>query len=109
MFVGARVPDFAGRLFSDRVGIASLYELNALRRRLIDVWRNEDVDVIGHDHKGMEEKATGVAIAEECGDEKFGVQRPLEVAMLLECRYCYGVGFELLADRGHDRRAYPRG
>jgi hypothetical protein len=96
-------------LFADGVGVATFHELNAFRCGLIDGRCNENVDVVGHDYEGMEQEATGVAVAEDCSYEKFGINRALEVAMLLECRDGYSVCFELLADRGHDRRAYPRG
>jgi len=109
MLMIAGVPYFAGRLIACSVGIPSFDELYGFRGRYVCRRSDKDVDVVGHDDEGVDEEFTRVAIAEEGGDEEFGVSRALEVAMLLECRDRDGVCLGLLADCGHEKRAYPRG
>lgn len=65
--------------------------------------------MVGHDHEAVKLEAALVTMLEESLDEKFGVGCALEVAMLLEGRDGDGVGALLLADRGHGKKAYPRG
>lgn len=67
------------------------------------------MDVVGHYYEGVKVKLALVAIAEEGGDEEFGVLGALEVTFALECEYGDGIGALLLADGGHGRKAYPRG
>ena len=67
------------------------------------------MDVIGHDDEAVELKAAFSLMLEERLDEEFGVGYALEVAMLSEGRYRDGVSALLLADCGHEKKAYPRG
>ncbi len=80
----AGVPDRSGTV--EGVGVAPFDELKAAGGRLIDGGSEEYVDVIGHDREAVEEELVLVSVAEECGDEQFGVGSLLEMAMLLECR-----------------------
>ena len=64
---------------------------------------------IRHDGKSMKLEFAAIAITEERCDEEFGVRGALEVAMTLECRDRDCVGAYGLANRGHEKRAYPRG
>jgi hypothetical protein len=71
--------------------------------------RDEEVRVIGHDYEAMELEAIFVTMLEERCDEEFGVGCTLEVAMPLEGQDRDRVGALLLADCGHQEKAYPRG
>jgi len=103
------VPDLAGGLLAYCEGVCALDVLHTLCCRLVDGWRDEDMDVVGHDDEAMELEAAFLAMLEERCDEEFGVGCALEVAMLLEGRDGDRVGALRLADRGHGRKAYPRG
>ena len=67
------------------------------------------MDMVWHEHKGVELKAIFVAMLEESVDEEFAVGCVLEVAMLLEGRDCDGVCALLLADCGHVEESIPQG
>lgn len=107
VFMIAGVPDFAGRLIADGEGIAAFDELDGACGALVDCWCDEDVDVVGHDGEAMELELSGVAVAEESGDEKICVCGALEVAVALEGEDGDGVGALRLSDRGHGREHTP--
>ena len=85
------MPNFACRLLTYCVRVAALDELDATSSSLVDGWRNEDMDVIGHYDECVELESALIAITEECCDEEFGVCGSLEMTMMLECGDCYGV------------------
>lgn len=101
VLVISAMPYLAGRLLAHRERIASLDVLNALCCGLIEGWRNEDMNVIGHDDEAVELESLLLAMLEESFDEEFGIGCALEVAVLLECRDRDGVGALRLADGGH--------
>ncbi len=103
------MPDSPERLLADCVGVSAFDELNAAGCALVDGWRDENVNVIGHDDEGVEFEAALIAITEECGDKELGVCCSLEVSMLLECGDRDGVGVWALTDCGHGQEGIPQG
>ena len=79
---------------------SALDELGAAFDSDIRRWREQDVDVIGHDHEGMKLEFAGVSIAEEGGDEEFGGCRALEEATTLVSHGGEGVGLGFEAHVG---------
>ena len=73
VFVMACDPYFSRRLIPDRVGVSALDELNATSCALVDVWRDEDVYVIGHYDKCVKFETALISIAKESCDEEFGI------------------------------------
>ena len=82
VFVVAGVPDFSGRLVAGCERVAAFDELDGVGCGLIHCWRQENVDVVGHDYESVEEEFALVAIAEKGGDEEIRVGGSLEVTML---------------------------
>ena len=76
--VVAHLPDFAWEFLADGEREAALDELSAAIDGLVGCWGKEDVDVIGHDGESVEVEFSGVAIAEEGGDEELCVCGALE-------------------------------
>ena len=72
------MPDFAGKWLPDGEGEAAFDELDGFARGFGG--GEEDVEVVGHDHVAVEEEAGLVAVAEEGGEEEFGVCGGLEEA-----------------------------
>ncbi len=97
----AGVPDLAGRLLADGVGVAAFDELEASGGGLIDRGGDEEVDVVGHEDEGVEKEAALVSVAEEGGEEEVRVRGALEVAVALVNEDGDGVGGGLLAVGGH--------
>jgi hypothetical protein len=100
MLVIAGVPDI---LLRDRLcceGVSPLDELNALWKRLIYCWCDEQMDVVGHDGEGVQLKLALFAIAKKSFEEEIGIGFILEVAMLKECGDADGVGAALRGGHG---------
>jgi hypothetical protein len=76
---------------------------------LVYRWRDEGVNVVGHNDEAVELETAFVSMLEERLDEEFGVGCTLEVAMLLEGRDGDGLCALLLADCGHDLREHTSG
>jgi hypothetical protein len=70
--------------------------LGAAFDRDIRRWREQDVNVIGHDDEGVKLELASVAIAEKCGDNEFGGCAALEEAttLLRHGSQDVGLGFE---------------
>ena len=109
VLVIAGVPDLSWGLLTGCEGIAAFEVLNAFGGGFVRGWRDENVDVVGHDDEAVELETVFVAVLEERGDEEFGVGCALEVAMSLEGQDRDCVGALRLADGGHREKAYPRG
>ncbi len=65
--------------------------------------------MIEHDGETVKLKLARVTIAEESADEEFSILRTLEVAVTPIGQDRDGVGAGMLADSGHEERAYTMG
>ena len=72
MGVVALLPYLAGEILADGEGETAFDQLGAAFDGDVRCGGEQDVDVVGHYDEGMELEFSGVAIAEECGDEEFG-------------------------------------
>jgi hypothetical protein len=59
------------------------------------------VDMVRHDSEAVKEEFPRLAVAEECGNEEFGVFGSLEVSVAIEGQNSDCIGAELLSGRGH--------
>ena len=100
------LPDLARNLFARGKGEAAFDELSAAFDGF--VWRGcqQDVDVVGHYHEGMQFEFARIAVAEEGGDEEFGENIPLEETAALVSDGGERVGLWLQA---HRERHVPGG
>src|ERR1700737_3924659 len=73
VLVGARVADLSRGLLADGEGVATFYVLDGFGSWLIHGGRQQNVDMVGHDYKAVEEKFALIAIAEERGDGEGGI------------------------------------
>jgi hypothetical protein len=62
VLVIAAMPDFSWGLFAGGERVSAFDELNALGCGLIDGWRDECVDVVGHDDEAVEMKSSALAV-----------------------------------------------
>lgn len=65
--------------------------------------------MVGHDDECVQSETALVAIAEERGDHQLRVCGALEDAVALVSEDRDRIRALLLANGGHDKRAYPRG
>ena len=109
VLVVSGVLDLTGKLFADCERVAALDELNTARRAHIDCGSDENVEMVGHDREGMKRESALVAVAEEGCDHQLGIRGALENSVALRGEDGNRIGAQLLANGGHEARAYPRG
>lgn len=98
MLVVAALPDLSGEVLANCEGEASLDQLDAAFDGVIVGWRDQDVNVVGHDDEAVESKATLFAITREGIQHEVGVCGALEYATALMGDRGYGEGFGLNAN-----------
>jgi len=104
--VVAVLPYLSWEVFAYGEGESALDELGAAFDGDVGGRGEQDVDVVRHDDECVKVEFSGVAIAEECGEEEFGGCGALEESMTLVSYGSEGVGLRFEA---HGGRACPGG